>query len=224
MPILKGQFSGKILYSDGLRIQKTAHESVSNGAPDQLILLEHPHVYTLGRRGKHQDILASPDVIRNLGLDVFETDRGGEVTYHGPGQLIAYPIVDLDRLKKGPIEFVRELEKLIMSFLSLYCVSASSQRMPTGVWVGNKKIASIGIKVSNRITSHGLAININTNLSYFDHIIACGLIESQHTSLANETNKTHDLKKTAHQVAGELANILEMDLQWDSDRSDSPAP
>ena len=216
MAILEGRYVGETLYSEGLRMQELAHRSVSEGAPDQVILLEHPNVYTLGRRGDHQDILIGPDVIRKLELEIFETDRGGEVTYHGPGQLVAYPIVDLHRLKQGPIEFVRKLETITISILSSHGVSATSANKPTGVWVGNTKIASIGIKVSNKITSHGLAININTDLSYFDHIIACGLIESQPTSLSNETNKTHNMKKIAYEVAEELATTLGSHLQWDS--------
>lgn len=220
MAILKGRYVGETPYSEGLRMQELAHRSVSAGAPDQLILLEHPNVYTLGRRGEHQDILIGPDVIQKLGLEIFETDRGGEVTYHGPGQLVAYPIIDLNRVNQGPIEFVKRLENLTISLLSSYGVSATSVNKPTGVWVGNTKIASIGIKVSNKITSHGLAININTDLSYFDHIIACGLAESQPTSLSNETNQTHDMKKLAYEVAEELATTLGSDLQWDSIHTD----
>ena len=220
MAILKGRYVGETPYSEGLRMQELAHRSVSAGAPDQLILLEHPNVYTLGRRGGHQDILISADVIQKLGLEIFETDRGGEVTYHGPGQLVAYPIIDLNRVKQGPIEFVKRLETLTISLLSSYGVSATSANKPTGVWVGNTKIASIGIKVSNKITSHGLAININTDLSYFDHIIACGLAESQPTSLSNETDKTHDIKKIAYEVAEELATMLGSHLQWDSTHPD----
>ena len=220
MAILKGRFVGETLYSEGLRMQEIAHRSVSEGNPDQVILLEHPNVYTLGRRGDHQDILVGPDVIQKLKLEIFETDRGGEVTYHGPGQLVAYPIIDLRRLNQGPIEFVRKLETLTTSLLSTYNISATSVNKPTGVWIGNKKIASIGIKVSNKITSHGLALNINTDLSYFDHIIACGLAESQPTSLSKETNQTHDMKKIAYEMAVELATILGSDLQWDSTHPD----
>lgn len=216
MPILRGRYIGKTLYSSGIRIQQIAHESVLNTGPAQVILLQHNHVYTLGRRGKHKDILIGNEDLNALDLEIFETDRGGEVTYHGPGQLIVYPIVDLTEVKQGPIEFIRGLEKITISTLSDFGIHATSSNKPTGVWVDEAKIASIGIKVSNKITTHGLAININTDLSYFDHIVSCGLSNLEHTSIAKETGKTHSIKKVAHHVANELSNMLGLSLQWDS--------
>ena len=153
-------------------MQLRLHEEVAEGRkPDTLLLVEHPNVYTLGRRGQLSDILIDEDELERLGIEVHYTDRGGEVTYHGPGQLVGYPILNLRRWGGGPLKYVRSLEQVLTETLSDFGVRAESEGHPTGVWVEDRKIAAIGVKVSRRTTTHGFALNVCPDLSYFDHIV-----------------------------------------------------
>ena len=141
---------GLVSYSEALDLQQRLHAEVAAGdRPDTLILLEHPHIYTLGRRGSMDDILASDDELKRLGIEVHHTDRGGEVTYHGPGQLVGYPIINLRRWGGGPLKYVRSLESTIIAALSEFDIQSQSEGHPTGVWVEDRKIAAIGVKVSS---------------------------------------------------------------------------
>ena len=151
-----------------------------------LLLLEHPHVYTLGRRGTLDDILAPSDRLSSLGVEVHHVDRGGEVTYHGPGQLVGYPLVDLRRLRMRPLEYVRSLERLLIETLSEFGISAEAEGHPTGVWTGGAKIAAIGVRVSRGITTHGFALNVSPDLGYFEHIVPCGIEDCRVTSMESE--------------------------------------
>ena len=167
---------GVVPYAHALDLQQRLHAEVAAGdRPDTLILLEHPHVYTLGRRGIVDDILASDDELKRLGIEVYHTDRGGEVTYHGPGQLVGYPIMNLRRWGGGPLKYVRSLESTIIAALSEFDIQSQSEGHPTGVWVEDRKIAAIGVKVGRRVTTHGFAINVSADLSYFDRIVPCGM-------------------------------------------------
>ena len=159
---------------------------VNGELPALLLLLQHPHVYTLGRRGAETDILASPDTIHELGADVHHTDRGGEVTYHGPGQLVGYPIIDLRAAGLGPLAYVRALERVIVSTLAELGIHATSEDRPTGVWVNDAKIAAIGVRVSRGVTMHGFALNVSPDLSYFGHIVPCGMPGASVTSIAEQ--------------------------------------
>ena len=181
---------GAVPYTHALHLQQRLHEEVVNGhRPDTLILLEHPHVYTLGRRGKMDDILASDTELRRLGIEVHYTDRGGEVTYHGPGQLVGYPILNLRRWGGGPLKYVRALETTIIAALSEFGIQAKSEGHPTGVWVEDRKIAAIGVKVGRRVTTHGFALNVSVDLSYFDRIVPCGMPDIQVTSMSRELRR-----------------------------------
>lgn len=192
---------GLVPYSEAWDIQLRMHKEVAEDIrPDTLLLLEHPHVYTLGRRGQKDDILVGSAELARLGIEVHYTDRGGEVTYHGPGQLIGYPILNLHRWGGGPLRYVRALERTLIETLAEFGVSAESEGHPTGVWVGDRKIAAIGVKVSRRVTTHGFALNVCPDLSYFDHIVPCGMPDSRVTSLSLELG---------HQVAvSEVAAVL----------------
>ena len=148
------------------------------------LLLQHPHTITLGRRGAQSDIRASKELLDAKGISVHHIDRGGEVTYHGPGQLIGYPILDLRSIGKGPLEYVRALEQIILLSLSNFGISANLIDGKTGVWVNDQKIAAIGIKVSKGVTTHGFALNINTTLKHFDLIVPCGMPDCRVTSIA----------------------------------------
>ena len=179
-------YLGRTGYLQARKLQKVLHRKVSEGILSPiLLLLEHPHVYTLGRRGKLSDIRASENTLTELGIAVYNTDRGGEATYHGPGQLIGYPIINLKSWKSGPLKYVKALEATLIATLEEFGLSGENFRRPTGVWVENNKIAAIGVKVSKGATLHGFALNVNPDLSYFDHIVPCGMPDVQTTSIAN---------------------------------------
>ena len=181
---------GLVPYRDAWDIQLGLHTEVADGhKPDTLLLVEHPHVYTLGRRGQEHDILIDTNALETLGIEVHHTDRGGEVTYHGPGQLVGYPILNLRRWGGGPLKYVRALERVLIETLAEFGVGAESEGHPTGVWVEDRKIAAIGVKVSQHTTTHGFALNVCPDLSYFDHIVPCGMPESRVTSLNLELGR-----------------------------------
>ncbi|MCI0440585.1 MAG: lipoyl(octanoyl) transferase LipB [Chloroflexi bacterium] len=178
-------------YQPAWELQKRLHAQVADGAlPNILLLLEHPHVYTLGRRGKQSDILVSLEKLREIGAEVHHIDRGGEVTYHGPGQLVGYPIVNLRELGTGPLKYVQTLEKALIATLADLGIHSESVDRPTGVWVGDAKIAAIGVRISRGVTMHGFALNVNPDLSYFDHIVPCGLPGSAVASISRELSRS----------------------------------
>ena len=178
-------FLGRVPYADASALQRELHERVATGQiASQLLLLEHPHVYTLGRRGQESDVLATPNRLEELGAEVHRADRGGEVTYHGPGQLVGYPIVDLRRLGGGPLRYVRALERVLIETLAELGIAGESEDRPTGVWIGDAKIAAIGVKISRGVTMHGFALNVDPDLSYFEHIVPCGISEGRVTSIS----------------------------------------
>ncbi len=170
-------------YLEAWEVQKVIARQRGEGSlPDTLILLEHPHTYTLGRRGKLSDVLVGEAALKQMGVQVCHVDRGGEVTYHGPGQLVAYPIVDVRPLG-GPVIYVRTLETVLINTLRDFGLEAHRADSLTGVWIGHEKIAAIGVKISRGITTHGLALNVNPDLSYFQHIVPCGIEGMAVTSL-----------------------------------------
>ena len=179
-------------YKDTLKIQERLRKQVLiNSYKESLILVEHDHVYTLGKNANSSNVI-------NKVCEVIKTERGGDVTYHGPGQLVAYPIIDLKKRQIGVKTYVQQIEQLISKTLEEYGLSTHVPRQETGVWVNDRKIASIGIHISKGVTMHGLAINVNTNLSYFDNIISCGIDGVKMTSLYKELGKKipmNDIKK-----------------------------
>ena len=180
--------------------------------PDQLLLLEHPHVYTVGRNGGFTHILLDGEELARRGIEVFEVDRGGDVTYHGPGQLVGYPIVDLRRQGVDAHRYLRGLEESLMRTLADYGVAAGRNPGLTGVWLGNDKIAAIGVRISGGVTSHGFALNVNTDLSYFGHIIPCGLVGKGVTSLAEQVGHPVPLAEVAARLADHFAAEFGLDL------------
>ena len=142
---------------------------------DQLLLVEHPHVVTMGRNGHLTNVLASPDVLAATGIEYYETNRGGDVTYHGPGQLVGYPIVHLNEWKRDVHAYVRALEEVVIRTLADFGLVAERVTGATGVWVGEAKVCAIGVHLSRWVTSHGFALNVTTDLQYFQYIVPCGL-------------------------------------------------
>ena len=178
---------GLLDYQAAYDLQRRLHAQVVAGElPDLLLLLEHPHVYTLGRRGQQSHILASDEALTQLGVETHFTDRGGETTYHGPGQLVGYPIVNLRRWGGGVRKYVETLEQVLIGTLSEFGITAHSEGKPTGVWVEDAKIAAIGVRVSRSVTMHGFALNVCPDLSFFDHIVPCGMPGARVTSMAQE--------------------------------------
>ena len=180
-------------FLDTLQIQESLRNKVlKNNTDNYLILVEHDHVYTLGKNANSNNIL-------NGTCEIIQTQRGGDVTYHGPGQLVAYPIINLKKKKIGVKNYISMIEKLISNILIDYNLEPQILKEETGVWVQDKKIASIGIHVTRGVTMHGLAINVNTDLSYFDNIISCGIQGVKMTSLDKELGKKirmNDIKKS----------------------------
>ena len=180
-------------FLDTLQIQESLRNKVlKNNTDNYLILVEHDHVYTLGKNANYNNIL-------NSTCEIIQTQRGGDVTYHGPGQLVAYPIINLKKKKIGVKNYISMIEKLISNILIDYNLEPQILKEETGVWVQNKKIASIGIHVTRGVTMHGLAINVNTDLSYFDNIISCGIKGVKMTSMDKELGKKirmNDIKKS----------------------------
>ena len=170
---------------------KRLHNEVS----DTLLLLEHPHTYTLGKVAAKENLLINDDQLKQKGISVFEIDRGGDITYHGPGQIVGYPIINLSQWNEDTHKYLRGLEEVLIQTCSEYGLSCERNPKFTGVWLKDRKIAAIGIKVSRWITMHGFAFNVNTDLSYFNGIIPCGIKDKEVTSLSRETGKNIDLNE-----------------------------
>jgi lipoyl(octanoyl) transferase len=167
---------GRIDYARALDLQQRLVADRKQGAiADQLLLLEHPHVITMGRNGQLANLLASGEILERAGISFFPTDRGGDVTYHGPGQLVGYPILDLREWKRDVGAYVRAIEQTIIDTLAEYGIAAGRIPKLTGVWVDGRKIAAIGVHISRWVTSHGFALNVSTDLAYFQYIVPCGL-------------------------------------------------
>jgi lipoyl(octanoyl) transferase len=201
---------GLVPYSEGLELQAELVKRRRAGEiPDQLLLLEHPHVITLGT-GAHADhILVGEAERRLLGIELFETGRGGDVTYHGPGQLVGYPILDLKPDRCDLHHYVRDLESVLILALADFGVAADRKTGLTGVWVGEEKIAAIGVRVSSGwITSHGFALNVTTNLDYFDAIVPCGIRAHGVTALARHTTRSVTVSEVAGRVAARFAEVF----------------
>ena len=222
---------GIVGYKTAWDIQKRLHQRVVDGeVPNALLLLEHPHVFTLGRRGREDDILVSPERLAELGAEVHHIDRGGEVTYHGPGQLVGYPIINLRRWNGGALKYVRTLERVLVDTLSEFGIHAESEDRPTGVWVGDAKIAAIGVKIGRGTTMHGFALNVDPDLSYFDHIIPCGTRDANVTSMTLVLNTQQSVEKVASALEEKFGRAfgLSMERQGpafvDVDAGGSPLP
>jgi lipoyl(octanoyl) transferase len=183
-------------------------------APDHLLLLEHPHVITLGRNGHLENLLASAEIMERAGISYFPTDRGGDVTYHGPGQLVAYPILDLREWHRDVGAFVRAVEQTIIDTLADYGIEAGRIPKLTGVWVDGRKIAAIGVHISRWVTSHGLALNVSTDLSYFQYIVPCGLTKPV-TSMA-QLGVRVTLEEVSRNLAAHFGRVFDCEMLYEA--------
>jgi lipoyl(octanoyl) transferase len=167
---------GRMRYDAAFEMQRGLVERRKRGEiPDQLLIVEHPHVVTMGRNGHDENMLAAPDLLARAGIEFHRTDRGGDVTYHGPGQIVGYPIFDLREWKRDVVAYVRGIEQVLMDALAGFGIVAQRLEGATGVWTEQGKIAAIGVHISRWVTSHGFALNVDTDLSYFRYIVPCGL-------------------------------------------------
>ena len=179
---------GRLDYAEALELQRSiARDRIAGAIPqDVLLLLEHPPVVTLGRAAKDKHLVASPEFLERKGVQVFEVERGGDVTFHGPGQLVGYPIIDLKRHRQDLHWYLRKIEEALINALADYGIPGERNTSFTGVWTRGKKIASIGVHARDWVTWHGFALNVTTDLSYFDLIIPCGIDGVVMTSIARE--------------------------------------
>lgn len=232
---------GLVDYATGLRLQRKLVDLRKDGrVPDVLLLLEHSPVITLGRNAKSTNLLAPSDQLAQRGVEVYECDRGGDVTFHGPGQLVGYPIFDLrafpaeigKRKTLGVIEYVRRLEEVLIRTCADYRISTERVTGLTGVWTTSEppinesppaaqpstevpsKIAAIGVHISRGVTSHGFALNVNTDLSFFDLIVPCGLVGKPVTSFEQQVGKKIPLDEVAHSVARNFGSVFHSQILW----------
>ncbi|HVE42532.1 MAG TPA: lipoyl(octanoyl) transferase LipB [Planctomycetota bacterium] len=204
MAVCRWRFAGRLPYGEALALQKeTVRRRVAKEIPDTLILVEHPPVITLGKMAKREHLLGSrPDV------EIVETPRGGDVTYHGPGQIVGYPILDLTALNQDLKKYLGNLEEVMIRAVARYGITAGRQEGMTGAWVGDRKIGAIGVRVERWVTSHGFALNANNDLGGFDLIIPCGLRGKGVTSIAREIGHEVDLDELRRSVAEIFGEVL----------------
>jgi lipoyl(octanoyl) transferase len=200
----------RIAYARGLEIQSALVTARQSGkAEDTLLLLEHDPVFTLGRNARAEHLLHSPDRLKERGFEVFETGRGGDVTYHGPGQIVGYPILDLSPDRRDVHRYVRDLEEVMIRVCGDYGVAAQRVAGLTGTWVGAAKIGAIGVRLSRWVTSHGFAFNVNTDLGPFRLIVPCGIADKDVTSLSLLLGRDVPLDAAMDRVALRFAEVFD---------------
>jgi lipoyl(octanoyl) transferase len=205
---------GLVDYSAALELQRERVAQRKSGAiPDTLLLLEHPHVYTLGRNARRENMLVSPGYLAARGAQVFSTDRGGDVTYHGPGQLVGYPILDLTQHRRDISWYMRSLEEVFIRTARDRGIEAGRSPGAAGVWVGNDKLVAMGVHLSRWVTSHGFALNVNTDLRYFEWIVPCGLRGKGVTSLARLLGHAVEMDEVVERVAEHFGAVFEMEVR-----------
>lgn len=194
------------------------NEIIDSPINHHLIFCEHPHVYTLGKSGSLSNLLVSESELKNLHATYYDINRGGDITYHGPGQLVVYPIFDLEQFFTDIHKYLRTLEEAVIRTLAQYGVAARRYEGYTGVWIEPenpiraRKICAMGVRCSRWITMHGLALNVNTDLSYFNHIVPCGIDDKQVTSLELELGYTIALEEVKEKLKGHLCDLFDITL------------
>ncbi len=216
--VLRATWLGRLAYLEGWRLQEAVAARLRAGGPERLLLLEHDPVYTIGKRGTTSNLLVGPDVLRQTGASVYRVDRGGDITYHGPGQLVGYPIVSLPATG-DLVAYVRAIESALCDALASYGVAARTERGKTGVWVDLRdgrpaKIAAIGVRVSRGVTTHGFALNVSTDLAAFSRMIPCGF--AHEVASLEGLGVSAPLSLVAERCATALAARLDRSLAWDA--------
>ena len=213
---VRSPWLGRIAYDEALLAQQENAARVAAGESETLLLLEHEPVFTLGRNAQRSDVLFTPERCQDLGIDVRETDRGGKITYHGPGQLVGYPIVNLSPDRRDVKRYVTDLEEVLIRALSDFGIAAARspiRERVTSVWVGNDKIAAIGVHLSRWITTHGFALNVTDEpLAYFRGIVPCGITDGGVTSMESVTGKQYALGDVAEAVRRRFGEVFEREV------------
>jgi lipoate-protein ligase B len=209
---------GRRAYGEVLELQRAAARARITGDLEQdvLLLVEHPPVITLGRSSKDAHLLANPEQLAARGVELFEVERGGDVTYHGPGQLVGYPIIDLKRHKQDLHWYLRQVEELLIRALGDLAIPAERVSKYTGVWTRDRKIASIGVHARDWVTWHGFALNVSTELSYFDLIVPCGIPAVTMTSVQRELGRPlgGGLREVGEVVSRQAAQVFDLTPRW----------
>jgi lipoyl(octanoyl) transferase len=213
MDVIEVRRLGVISYADAVGLQQRLVERRRAGEIcNQLLLLEHPPVITLGvkSRNDRSHVLASQDFLSSRGVEIVESGRGGDVTFHGPGQIVGYPILDLRPDRCDVHRYVRDLEDVLIRALATFGVHADRAEGLTGVWVGHEKIAAIGVRIARWITSHGFALNVNTDLSHFDLIVPCGIRDRGITSLERSLGRTVELRLVEDAIVSSFGDVFQV--------------
>ncbi len=205
-------------YAEAYTLQKRVVAARKAGAiVDVLLLCQHSHVITLGRSGKRENLLASEQVLRQKGVEFHATDRGGDITYHGPGQIVGYPILDLGAIRRDVVWYVRTLEEALIRATAEFGIGSERVAGKTGIWVraGNseEKLAAIGVHISRWVTSHGFAYNVSTDLRYFDLIVPCGIAGGKATSLEKLLGRSVQEKEVASRIARHLGELFALEMK-----------
>ena len=217
---------GVMPYAAALELQREVARRVISGeiAEDVLLLVEHPPVVTLGRASREDHLLASPELLRARGAELFEVERGGDVTFHGPGQLVGYPILDLKRHRQDLHWYLRQVEEALIRTLAGIGIVAGRQAGQTGVWTGGRKIASIGVHAREWVTWHGFALNVSTDLSWFELMVPCGIAGVSMTSIERETGESLPLEVVADRVLSSFSEVFDVTAQRIDASVLSPVP
>ena len=208
--VLEVRRLGLVPYAEGLALQESlVRQRRAGEVPDTLLLLEHPHVITLGTGSHEENVLIGPEERARRGIELFSTGRGGDVTYHGPGQLVGYPILDLKPDRTDVHRYLRDVEEVLIRVLGDFGLTGSRRAGMTGVWAGDRKVAAIGVRVSSGwITSHGFALNVSTDLGFFDAIVPCGIREYGVGSISGETGRRVAMREVEDSVVRHFANVF----------------
>ena len=209
---------GLIGYAEAWSLQKRIVAARKTAAiEDVLLVCEHPHVITQGRNGKREHLLASEHVLRQKGVEYYETSRGGDITYHGPGQIVGYPILNLGAIRRDVVWYVRMLEEVMIRATSEFGITAERVAGKTGIWVKSgdteEKLAAIGVHISRWVTSHGFAYNVSTDLRYFDLIVPCGIADRKATSLEKLLGRSVEQEEVAPRIARHLGELFGLEMQ-----------
>lgn len=210
---------GRMGYAEALELQRGLVERRKRGEiPDQFLIVEHPHVVTMGRNGHDENLLAGPELLERAGIEFHRTNRGGDVTYHGPGQIVGYPILDLREWKRDVTAYLRAIEEVLIAALSEFDIQARRLEGATGAWVstpgGLAKVAAIGVHISRWVTSHGFALNVDTDLTYFRYIVPCGL--TQPVTSMRLLGSGAQRKEVMDALARNFARVFEKEMMMET--------
>ncbi len=213
---------GLIEYLTAFDWQRRRAESVrERRSPECLALLEHPPVYTMGARGGRKNLLAPSELLEARGARIVDVDRGGDITFHGPGQLIAYPILNLRARRIPPTDYVKSLESTLIRTLDTFGIAGSRAKGKPGIWVNGAKIAALGVRIQRGVTSHGIALNVTTDLHWFEAIVPCGLPDAPVTSMSSLAGLPPTMREVENAFADAFSELFQVDLAEVSEHSDS---